>query len=79
MAIDHHGTFTGKLYMHRDTNLDSCPDNVWIEHGSALGHVDYLFAETIGAWFAALLEPDHAPGRVLGDCAGTVGGRRRRR
>jgi len=25
-AIDHHGiTFTGKLYMHRDTNLDSCP------------------------------------------------------
>jgi hypothetical protein len=56
-AIDHHGiAFAGKPHMHRDTNLDWGPNDVWIEHCSALGYVDYLFAETIGAWSAALLE-----------------------
>ena len=32
-AIDHHViAFAGELHMHRDTNLDSGPNDFWIEH-----------------------------------------------
>src|SRR4030095_2427303 len=76
-AIDHHGiAFAGKLHMYRDTNLDSSPNDIWVEHLTAFSHIDHFFAEVIGAWSTALLEHYHASGRVLGDRAGAVGGGR---
>src|SRR4030095_8159706 len=53
---DHLIALAGKLHVHRDTDLNPSPNNVWLKHLTAPSHIYHFFAEVICAWSAGLFK-----------------------